>query len=375
MDTTAELKDVLLVGFGAVGAIYSLILKRSGKARVTVVARSNYSIIEREGMHIKSGKYGDIPSWRPDRLCKSISDALDRQYSYVVVCSKYVPEVSPTPEILKPLLLPPYTETYPQPTYVLLQNGLNVEKDLYSALKTVTKDTEKPRILSSAVWIGTNLIAENVVQHNDFDRLAVGVYRPGDTTATANTLAEQSLLDDFGSLISAGGGIVSAVPEIQRVKFHKNFWNLLFCSYTTLTRSPVTAIFRRQNVEGTMPAPYVADVTADLVEKHVVPNLYAVLKEGLAVGRAMGWDEEALPASLVESTIANTKRLHMMPDNKHKASMLLDIEQGKPLEVEAIVGEVVRMAQEKGVDVPRIETLYALLLIVQNQILRVRRER
>ncbi|KZT22266.1 6-phosphogluconate dehydrogenase C-terminal domain-like protein [Neolentinus lepideus HHB14362 ss-1] len=368
---SSELKDVLLVGFGAVGAIYSLILQRSKKARVTVVARSNYDAISSHGMHIKSGKYGDIPSWKPDRLVKSVSDALDRPYSYVVVCTKYIPEVSPTSCMLRPLLSVPYTSNYPQPTYVLLQNGLNVEQDLYTALKDAKID-EEPRIISTAVWIGTNLAEENIVHHNNFDRLSLGIYRPSDFTAASNTTSEQATLDDFASIIIAGGGLASVVPEVRRIKFQKNFWNLAFSSFATLTHHPVTALFRRQNDDKTMPAPYIADVTAELIEKYTIPTLYGVMNEALAVGRAMGYDESALPASVVESTIANTKRLHVVPENKHRASMLLDIENGRPIEVEAIVGEVVRMAHQKGIDVPRIETLYALLLVVQNQILRER---
>jgi 2-dehydropantoate 2-reductase len=68
--------------------------------------------------------------------------------------------------------------------------------------------------------------------------------------------------------------------------------------------------------------------------------------------------------------------------------MLLDAKKGKPIEVEVILGEVVRMAKERGVPVPvsvtrsytrsklitsffkRVEMLYALLVVVQNQILR-----
>ena len=47
-----------------------------------------------------------------------------------------------------------------------MQNGLNVEVDLYNALKEAGVDN--PKILSTAVWIGTNLLAPNVVQHSDF---------------------------------------------------------------------------------------------------------------------------------------------------------------------------------------------------------------
>lgn len=42
---TGSLQDVLLVGFGAVGAVYSLILKKSRLVHIKVVARSNYDIV------------------------------------------------------------------------------------------------------------------------------------------------------------------------------------------------------------------------------------------------------------------------------------------------------------------------------------------
>ena len=106
---SGPLRDVLLVGFGGVGTICeiqvrqlgyfhhsdvckdSLILKRSGLARVTAVARSNHDIVNsgcfyslgsnmeflftcnlddlEEGVHFKSAKYGEISGWKPDR-CK-----------------------------------------------------------------------------------------------------------------------------------------------------------------------------------------------------------------------------------------------------------------------------------------------------------------
>ena len=76
------------------------------------------------------------------------------------------------------------------------------------------------------------------------------------------------------------------------------------------------------------------------------------MEENLAVCRALGFDEEALPSRVVEDTIRSTGELHRREDSKHKASMLLDVELGKPIEVEGIVGEVVRRARTVGVEVP-----------------------
>jgi 2-dehydropantoate 2-reductase len=111
--------------------------------------------------------------------------------------------------------------------------------------------------------------------------------------------------------------------------------NAALGSCATLTRYPLPAFFRD-------PA----------VEAHVVPSIRAVMLEILAVGRAMGFDEEALPFSVVDTTIENTAKLHKAPDSTHRPSMLLDLELGRPLEVEVVVGELVRKAKELRVDVP-----------------------
>jgi 2-dehydropantoate 2-reductase len=43
----------------------------------------------------------------------------------------------------------------------------------------------------------------------------------------------------------------------------------------------------------------------------------------------------------------------------HKTSMLQDLEMGRPIELEAIVGAVVELAERLGVPVPATRTVYA----------------
>ncbi|KAK7689986.1 hypothetical protein QCA50_006628 [Cerrena zonata] len=220
---TATPKEILVIGYGAVGSIYSLVLKRSGMSRVTVVARGNYQITKDEGMTFKSQKYGDITGWRPDRLCASLAEAVDQAYSHVLVTTKVIVEAETTAEILSPLLKPPYSKKYPQPTYILLQNGINIELDLYRALKQLDPLVE-PRIINSSVYVGSRLTAKNVVEHSYFDRLDIGIYRPTPNILT-NTPEETTILTSIGDILKAGGTTVNIVPEIQRVKFEKNIWN------------------------------------------------------------------------------------------------------------------------------------------------------
>jgi 2-dehydropantoate 2-reductase len=44
-----------------------------------------------------------------------------------------------------------------------------------------------------------------------------------------------------------------------------------------------------------------------------------------------------------------------------RSSLLIDLSQGKPIEVEQLQGSVVRRAATLGVDAPVISTLYAVL--------------
>ncbi|KAF5372981.1 hypothetical protein D9758_001785 [Tetrapyrgos nigripes] len=345
-------------------------------------------------------------------VCNSVSSAADRAYDYVILTTKAgtlaVPDVITTPQVLAPLLSSPYADRYRQPAYVLLQNGLNVEKDLYDAIKAL--DKEEPKVIGCALWIGTNLRAPDVVEHNDFVSISVSpldllsrlwhyegqtnacIYRPGDFTATSNTPKETEVLEGIASILESGGSTVSIVSEIQRVKFAKNFWNVAFSSFATLTNYTLPAIFRDPPTDSIASySPYLSPKTAQLVQEYTIPSIEAILQELLAVGRAIGFPDakDGLPSSIVQGTIQNTAALHVKPNSAHVPSMLLDMRNDSPIEVEVIVGEVVRMARARSVPVPvsysqspktvhvnlsgplqRIETLYALLLVVQNQIIR-----
>ncbi|KAG2159416.1 ketopantoate reductase PanE/ApbA-domain-containing protein [Suillus bovinus] len=362
---TTGTKDVLLVGLGAVGTIYAYILQSSKLVRVTAVARSNYDVVNAKGIHIKSQKYGTHESWKPHRLVSSVAEAADRPYSYVFLTTKAIPEVIKTPRILEPLLSRPYSERHPQPTYVLLQNGLGVERDLYHSVKAL--DLGEPRIISTVVYISTNAVEKNVVHHNGFDRITIGMYRHGDHLTTTNSPEEDAILTDLGIALKTGGSEVTIATEIQRKKFIKTFWNIVFSSFSTLTGCSPTAFFRPPPKEGQSYSPYVAPQTAP----DIVPVLRAVLQEMITLGRALGYpdNEDGLPSSLVDDTISRTAELHRDPANSIVPSMLLDAQNGSPIEVEVILGEVVRMAKEMGIDMPRVETLYALLSIIQNQTL------
>ncbi len=94
-------------------------------------------------------------------MCKSVAEAADTQYTYVVIVTKCLPDVFKTSELLAPLIHAPFKD---QPIYVLVQNGLGIETDLYQAVKHAG---HQPRIISVAMFVLANQIGPNIIQLGD----------------------------------------------------------------------------------------------------------------------------------------------------------------------------------------------------------------
>lgn len=62
---TTEKSRVLLVGAGAIGTMAAFALEKGGKASVTAVMRSSFSIVNKQGFNIKSIEHGEIKGWKP----------------------------------------------------------------------------------------------------------------------------------------------------------------------------------------------------------------------------------------------------------------------------------------------------------------------
>jgi len=77
--TSSQPPQVLTIGFGALGTLYSFILQAAG-AQVTAVARSNYEVVSKHGITVNSGKFGNFESWKPTRVINDPETARDRVY-------------------------------------------------------------------------------------------------------------------------------------------------------------------------------------------------------------------------------------------------------------------------------------------------------
>jgi 2-dehydropantoate 2-reductase len=85
-----------------------------------------------------------------------------------------------------------------------------------------------------------------------------------------------------------------------------------------------------------------------------------VMEEGEAVARASGMELEIT----VDQRLEGAARV-----GAHKTSTLQDLEMGRPLELDAIVGAVVELAEKLGVAVPHTRTLYACAGLLEKRAL------
>ncbi|RPD62618.1 hypothetical protein L226DRAFT_532388 [Lentinus tigrinus ALCF2SS1-7] len=142
--------DVCVIGFGAIGALYAYALDKTKQARITAVCRSNFDVLQEHGLDIESDRLGNHASWKPYRVVRSLEEAADRSYAYIICSFKCIPDITTTPALLAPLLSrlsadPPTSTT----TFVLLQNGIGIEDDLLEAVSKIKAPThqEKPGLL------------------------------------------------------------------------------------------------------------------------------------------------------------------------------------------------------------------------------------
>ncbi len=123
------------------------------------------------------------------------------------------------------------------------------------------------------------------------------------------------------------------LPDIELAQWQKFVFLVSLSGATSVTRQGVGAI---------------------LADPDCRNLLIKLMEETAAVGRARGI---ALDANFVLGRVSHAEAL----PSTMKASMLNDLEQGKPLELDWLSGEVVRLGRELNIPTPANDTVYAAL--------------
>lgn len=196
--------------------------------------------------------------------------------------------------------------------------------------------------------------------------MTIGVYR-SNTKARKNNAAEIALLQDLADVCTAGGGEITIVSDFERAKFIKNAYSgVIAVSSAVLRLSPIDW-FRRPESEAFDANGQWVDLPSAVpgvpcaspsIGKYTIPALYSALDELQTLGNVLFSPVEDDPSSDFRTDLATfmlklSSSVASGPNpSTHDPSIMVDRENGRPMEIENIVGEVVRMAQKLGVPVP-----------------------
>lgn len=302
----------LVFGAGAVGSVYGWFLEQAG-VEVTAVCRSNFLQVKENGLQIRSKKWGKV-------LHKPITSAFvsdAKQYGpfdYVVVCSKAFPE---THTLI-------HDAVTPETAIVLAQNGIGIEEAYHVAYPRNT-------IISGVVYLPVVQIQPGVVEHGTpLERFEIGVYpAPGSS-------ADKEKLQGFVQLFSAAGATCIAYDDIQAQRWYKLALNATLNPICALTLCDDANYLRSSNLA--------LEVACD------------VMREIGRVAASYGYNVVS------DETIDEHMKRHIerMTTGGKAPSMLQDAENGRAMEVEAILGNTLRLAIDAKVETPHLRLLYTL---------------
>jgi len=315
----------LIAGAGAIGGYVGACLARAGED-VTLFARGAHLRAMRErGLRIVYSSNGHAADGgseadfevRP-KIIGDLTGAGPFDVIFLGVKAHGLTQLAPQ---LEPLI----TDST---TVVSMQNGVpwwfcHLERVDPGGI--IASSINPASVVGSIVYLGTEIVEPGVIRHSEGNRISLGE-PDGTRSERCRTIAE--------SLIKAG----LRCPITARLR--QEIWVKLLGN---VAFNPLSALTRATLVQ----------MTRDPAVRAVVGSIMA---EVVAVAKKLGME---LPVS-IEQRIAGAEKV-----GEHKTSMLQDLEAGRPLELEPVVGAVVELGQQLGVDMPQTCTVYACTKLLE----------
>ncbi|RDK05147.1 2-dehydropantoate 2-reductase [Cupriavidus lacunae] len=302
---------ILVLGAGAMGGYYGARLIEAGADVTFLVRPGRAQALERHGLVVRS-ELGDFH--RP--VSTVLAGEVDAQYDLVLLaCKAY--DIDDAITAISPAV--------GSGTAVLpLLNGLG-------AYDRLDHRFGRERVLGGVSYIATMLATDGTVLHaGRVDRLVVGP-RAAQTSALAA---------DFHALVSRAAGTRELSGAIAQELWNK--WAMIAAGavMTCLMRGTVADIMKTQDGRRLMLDAMAECLTVAQLCGHAIPEPVADAMQGRLLDSSSTW----------------------------AASMMRDIAQGAPrIEADAIVGDLIDRAAERGRDLPLSRMAYCHLQVYQGQ--------
>jgi 2-dehydropantoate 2-reductase len=298
-----------IVGSGALGLYYGAMLQKAGCA-VSFLLRRDYEAILAHGLQVHSvgGDFhlARVQGYRSPEEMGPVD--------LVVVGLKTFANDGFS-RLIGPLL---HEET----AILTLQNGLGNEDELAALFGA-------RRVLGGVAFLCANREAPGTVTHLGAGRIILGEFAARETQR-AETIA---------IMFRRAGIDCRAVADLMRARWEKLVWNIPFNGLSALMLQPVDVLVRHAK-------------TRALARDMMLEVILAANAQELPA---------PLPASLADEMLVFTDGM-----GSYRPSMLIDREEGRTMEIEAILGRPLAAGTARGVGMPKIEALAALLELCEN---------
>jgi len=315
----------LIVGAGAVGAYIGALMSRAG-LDVTLFARgAHLRAMQKQGVRVKSAA-GDFEV--QPKIAASLEEVGPVDVVFLAVKAH---SLSPLAPQLKPVLRP-------ETTVVSMQNGIpwwyfqgfggawdGLRLERIDPGGAISAAIEARRVLGSIVYLSAEIPAPGVVQHIQGSRISLGEPN-GSRSDRCRQIAEALITSGLRCPITT---------HIRQEIWVKLLGNASFNPVSALTRATVAQMIRDPGVSS------------------LVRNM---MQEVEAVAHKLGMD---LPVS-IDQRMAGAEKV-----GEHKTSMLQDLEAGRPMELEALVGAIVELGDRVGLRMPHTQTVYSCVKLLQ----------
>ncbi|MGZ6125262.1 MAG: 2-dehydropantoate 2-reductase [Myxococcales bacterium] len=312
---------VCVFGAGAIGGYLAARLSTAG-AEVSCVARGPHlAAMKANGLTLKSG--GETLVTHP--RCTDDARELGPQDVVVIAVKAHsLPAAAPSIQHLlgdRTALVPALNGV---PWWYFHKSGGPYENTRLRSVDPGGRLWEllpPSRVIGCIVYPATDVVAPGVIEHTYSNRFDLG-----EPDGSKSERAQA-----FSQLMIKAGLRAPVRPRIRENLWVKLWGNLSFNMICSLTRSPL-------------------DVVIANPETKALARVMMV--EGQGVAEKLG---VKLPLD-VDARIAGAAEV-----GSHKPSTLIDLERGRPMEIDALLGAVVEMAHLTQVPVPTCQSVLALV--------------
>ena len=302
-----------VLGTGALGGFYGARLQQIG-SEVHFLLHSDYEQVSQHGLRIES----------PDG-----NFTLPQVYAYRDVaemprCDVVMVALKTTQNHLLSRLLPSVVKE--DGAVLVLQNGLGIEP----AVAEIVGDD---RVIGGLCFLCSNKIAPGHIHHLDYKKITLGEYRSSYAPAGISDRMQQ-IAQDF----EQAGIPIELAEDLLTARWKKLVWNIPFNGLSVVLDAETDAMM--------------ADAAVRSIAQALMQE---VLQGATACGRAIN-------SNFIDAMLDHTAQM-----KPYRTSMKLDYDSGRPLELEAIFGNPLRMAAQNGVELSRIGMLYRQLVFLDRR--------